>query len=697
MNKNLTTKRGKPYPLGATVCSEGVNFALFSEHASSVELLLFENHDSLEPFRTITLDPFINRTFYIWHVFVPEITDGTHYAYRVDGPWDPANGLKFDRHKLLIDPYARGNTDTLWKRKNALVYGTDNSKSSMKSVVINCQGYDWEGVEHPRIPLKDTVIYEMHVGGFTKSHTSKVSNPGTFNAVIEKIPYLKELGVTAIELLPIFDFDEHEILRVYKGRPLKNYWGYSTIGFFAPDSSYCIHPESGKQIKEFRDMVKALHRAGIEIILDVVFNHTEEGDHTGPVIHFKGLDNLVYYHLDQENKNRYRNFSGCGNAVNCNHPIVTKFISECLRFWVQEMHVDGFRFDLGSILARGIDGKPMKYPPVLWNIELSDAFADTKLIAEAWDAAGLYQVGSFPGQRWSEWNGQFRDDIRRFFKGEKGMLGRFASRIAGSRDIYSGSLDTPSKSINFITAHDGFTLMDLVSYSTKRNFDNGENNIDGSNDNYSFNCGYEGESDDWSVVSKRKTYMKSFISILLISRGIPMILSGDEIGRSQAGNNNAYCQDNEISWMNWDILEKNKDLFNYFRKMIDLRKSMKSLRENRFFIGGGNGRKDIVWYSPELSKPDWDNIEESALAFTITAQSLKESDIHVMINMGKTLRLFRIPDPLPNYKWKLFADTTKNHPNDIYDAALSTSPIIDSFSYTLAPGGVVILLSSFEQ
>ncbi|MDH5637317.1 MAG: isoamylase, partial [Nitrospinota bacterium] len=481
------TSSGRQHPLGATVDESGVNFALFSQNATGVELLLFNKHDDPEPTQVIALDPKTNKSFHFWHVYVEGLKTGMHYAYRVDGPDEPWNGHRFNRNKVLIDPYAKGNTNNLWNRVNACG-PNDNMRTSLRSVVIDHKGYDWEGDEPLRRPMNESVIYEMNVRGFTKSKNSNVKHPGTFRGVMEKIPYLKELGVTAVELLPVFEFDETEILRMdQEGQPLFNYWGYSTVSFFAPHRAFCVSPEDGTHLNEFRDMVKALHKAGIEVILDVVFNHTNEGNHQGPVINFKGIDNSIYYYLVNGDKQYYMDYSGCGNTMNCNHPIMDKFIVECLEFWVNEMHVDGFRFDEGSILSRGEDGAPMAHPPVVWNIELSESLADVKIIAEAWDAAGLYQIGYFPGYRWAEWNGRYRDDVRKFVKGEPGTTGALAARMSGSADLYQASGHLPLNSINFVVCHDGFTLNDLVSYNEKHNWANGEGNNDGGNDNDSWN------------------------------------------------------------------------------------------------------------------------------------------------------------------------------------------------------------------
>jgi glycogen operon protein len=696
--RNLVTRRGVPSPLGATPELDGINFSIFSEKATAVELLLFESHTDRLPFATIPLDPQINRTFYLWHIFVEGLRPGILYAYRVDGPCRHEDGDRFNSNRVLIDPYARGNSHTLWNRKDALdlLPHKDNVRTSMRSIVIDTSNYRWEGVEPPETPMKDSIIYEMHVGGFTRSRTSKVEYPGTFQGIIEKIPYLKELGITAIELLPIFDFDAQEVFGVFNGIELKNYWGYSTIGFFAPQSDYCTHPEKGAHLNEFRNMVKELHRNGIEVILDVVFNHTEEGDHNGPTIHFKGLANDVYYHLEK-NKRYYSNYSGCGNAVNCNHPIVSKFITDCLRFWVEEMHVDGFRFDLGSILARDTDGRPMKYPPVLWEIELSHTFADTKLIAEAWDAVGLYQVGSFPGNRWAEWNGYYRDDVRRFVKGDKGIAGYVASRIAGSSDIFQHKLEKPTNSINFITAHDGFTMMDLVSYNKKNNWANGEFNRDGTNQNYSWNCGIEGPTDDPDISQLRLRQIKNFATILMISNGVPMILSGDEVGKSQGGNNNVYCQDNELSWFDWSLTQTNKEIFRFYKHAIALRKRLHLLRRGEFYSGEVNSRgiKDIEWHGCELNAPGFSDSNACVLACTMGGFHPDDPDVHVMMNMYYEPLPFKLR-PLPaDYSWYRVIDTSEPSPGDILPHG--EEQLLNNQESCLVPERTIMLLISKKR
>jgi isoamylase len=685
-----TAEKGSPHPLGATPGPNGVNFSLFSENATSVELLLFARHDSPQPFQTIRLNPFVNKTFHFWHVFVHALGAGAHYAYRVDGPFHPPGGHRFNANKVLIDPYAHGNTDTVWDRAAACGPG-DNVATSMRSVVIDTSGYDWEGDRPLNRPAEDTVIYEMHVRGFTRSPAAGVSHPGTFAGIIEKIPYLKDLGVTAVELLPVFDYDEKALLREEGGRQLTNYWGYSTIGFFAPQSSYCVNPQTGNHLHEFRDMVKALHRAGIEVILDVVFNHTDEGNELGPTFSFRGIDNRTYYILSPWDLQSYMNFSGTGNTFNCNHPLAQKLIVECLRYWVQEAHVDGFRFDEGSILTRGEDGAPLAHPPTVWQIELDDDLAGSKVIAEAWDAAGLYQIGHFPGDRWMEWNGRFRDDIRRFVKGDPGLVGAVASRITGSSDLYQNRGQLPVNSVNFVTCHDGFTLNDLVSYNEKHNESNGEGNRDGVNDNLSWNCGVEGESDDPIIEALRARQVRNFAALLLLARGVPMFVAGDEVRRTQKGNNNAYCQDNELAWFDWAKADRQSGLHRFWKLMIQFRKRHASLREGHFFTGALNerGLPDIAWHGTKLDSPGWDDPNARVLAMTL-AGFQGDSDLHVMMNMFWGVLDFDVP-AISGRAWFKAIDTAQPAPTDIADFGRERP--VSGNTVQLEPRSIVVLVN----
>ncbi len=557
MNKNRTNYRtspGKRHPSGSAVYDDGVNFSIFSRHATGVELLLYREADSEEPFQIITLDPEIHRTFFSWHIFVEGLSAGVHYTWRVDGKKNTRiTGFRFNRNIELLDPWARAVSQTLWDRRAACT-GRHAVHRSMRGIVVKDE-FDWEGDTPLNHPLESSIIYEMHVRGFTRDASSGVSNPGTFAGVIEMIPYLKELGITDIELLPVMAFDEQEVPPDEADKGNTNYWGYMTHSFFSPHPGFCVTPEKGTHQREFQEMVKALHRAGIGIILDVVFNHTAEGGQGGPNINFRGLGNEIYYHLNEKDKRKYRDYTGCGNTVNANHPVVSNYIVKCLEYWVTEMHVDGFRFDLASALGRGEDGTPLPHAPVLWHIEYSEILADTKIIAEAWDVGGLYQVGGFPGYRWAEWNGRYRDLIREFVAGRKGIVGEVATRISGSSDLYEKDGKLPINSINFITCHDGYTLYDLACLS---------------------------ENDDPAMCRQQ---VKNYIAILLLSQGVPMLLGGDEMLRTQQGNHNAYCQDNEISWFDWKLRDSNSEMIRFVKEMIALRRSHPSLMRRSFMTG----------------------------------------------------------------------------------------------------------------
>ncbi|MGO9743924.1 MAG: glycogen debranching protein GlgX [Roseiarcus sp.] len=690
-----THSEGRPHPLGPTVRADGVNFSLFSQNATGLELLLFDGEYAKQPFQTIKLDPRVHKTFGFWHVFVEGLKPGALYAYRVDGPGNLAGGHRFDKQKVAIDPYARGHSAALWNRGAACLPG-DNVEKAMRSVVIDASDYDWEGDEPLNIPIKDLIIYETHVGGFTRSPTSGVESPGTFAGIVAKIPYLQNLGVNAIELLPIFSFDAASPSgKSPDGRELRNFWGYSTIGFFAPEGSYCQSPGTGSHLKDFRDMVKALHRAGIEVILDVVFNHTDEGNHLGPSMCFRLIDNSVYYYLVPDNRQYYMDFSGCGNTLNCNHPVVAKMIVECLEFWVGEMHVDGFRFDEGSILTRDESGRPVAHPPVVWAIELSDCLANTKIIAEAWDAAGAYQIGYFPGYRWAEWNGRFRDDVRNFVRGRPGMIAAIASRISGSSDIYQSSGHLPINSVNFVTCHDGFTLNDLVSYNEKHNWANGEGNNDGANDNNSWNCGAEGPTDDSRIEKFRSQQIKNFLSLMLLSQGIPMFCAGDEFRRTQGGNNNAYGQDNELSWLDWTLAEKHADVLRFFQQAVSIRRHHPRLRRGEFFTGEKNTRgvPDIGWHGTQINKPAWGDPSTRMMAVTVGGDEM-HPDVHVMMNMDDWLAAFEVPQ-IEGIAWKRVIDTSLPSPNDIVtegDVDKGLAVAVERSQYLVNAHSVVILV-----
>jgi len=641
---------------GASARPEGVNFCVFTRFAVSVELLLFERADSKAPFQVIPLDPRFNRTFFFWHVLVEGLRPGIYYAWRAAGPADTAlSGCRFDQQKVLVDPWGTTVDDRLWDRERAKLPG-DNAASSIRAQVVGGD-YDWEGDVPLHIPLHEAIIYEMHVGGFTRHPSSGATHPGTFAAVIEKIPYLRELGITHVELMPVMAFDAQDVPPKTASLGLENYWGYSTHSFYAPHPGYSLDPARARD--EFRAMVKALHRAGIGVILDVVFNHTAEGGPDGPVINFKGLGNEIFYHLDPIDRRRYRDFTGCGNTVNCNHPLVTRFLIDCLQYWVREMHVDGFRFDLASALARGEDGKPQYHAPFLWTTELSPVLGKAHIIAEAWDAAGLYQVGDFPGFRWGEWNGRYRDVVRSFVRGDKGLIGEVASRIAGSSDLYAHRGRLPTNSINFVTCHDGFTLYDLVSYDRKHNHANGENNRDGHDHNLSWNCGVEGQTEDPAILELRRRQARNFIAILMLSQGVPMLLAGDEVLRTQHGNNNCYCQNNAYSWLDWDLTERNRDMLVYTRAMIVLRRRHPTLRRQRFLTGEpdpGQTIKDVTWHGVDLGEPGWADDDASVLAFTLSGTSADEPVLHAMINMGEQPGDFAVPE-IPGVGWRLAVDT----------------------------------------
>ena len=605
MKPPFTYTAGSPIPHGVYFQQNGANFTLFSRHATQVSLLLFENPSDSTPCQTIELDARHHRTGDIWHVCVQGVGRGQAYTFRVDGPRAPGQGHRFCPNAELLDPYATALASPQpWSFCQCCspedAHPSHGLQAMAKALAFQ-NGFDWEDDRPLKRHWPELVIYEAHVRGLTVHPSSGVSAPGTFLGLIEKIPYLQELGVNAIELMPLQEFNPHELTakNPFTGQRLVNYWGYNTVGFFAPHEGFGTRSHPGCQVDEFKAMVKALHKVGIEVLLDVVFNHTAEGDQTGPTLNFRGLDNSIYYLLEDD-KQHYKNYSGCGNTLNCNHPVVRNFILDCLRYWVTEMHVDGFRFDLASILGRDRGGHLIANPPLLESIAEDPILHDVKLIAEAWDAGGAYQVGLFPGERWSEWNGQYRDDVRRFWRGDHAMAGALASRLCGSADLYDHSGKAPVNSINFVTCHDGFPLHDLVSYQHKHNLANGEENRDGSDANFSANYGVEGPSDDPGVNHVRLKQRKNMLATLFLSRGIPMLLGGDEFGRTQHGNNNAYCQDNEISWFDWSLLEKNRELFQFTQGMIAFRKRHRVLSLEQFY------RPDeIAWFDTRGLQPNW--------------------------------------------------------------------------------------------
>ncbi|MXP22304.1 glycogen debranching protein GlgX [Gordonia sp. HNM0687] len=674
-------------PLGATVRDDGVNFSVFAKDATELDILLFDDEQSTAPTRVIRLDPYRHRTYHYWHAFVPGIGPGQVYAYRAHGPVAPERGVWFDRDKVLLDPYGKAVVvPTTYDRRCAALPG-DNVATAMRSVVVDPEAYDWEGDTPLRRPAAETVIYEMHVRGFTRNPNSGVAEVkrGTYAGLIDKIPYLCDLGINAVELLPVFQFDP-------QGAPdeLVNHWGYQPVSFFAPHHAYASAPGALAVLDEFRDMVKALHRADIEVILDVVFNHTAEGRPDEPTFCYRGLANDFYYLLEPD-KSRYADFSGCGNALNANQPIVRRLILDSLRYWVSEMHVDGFRFDLASILARDETGRPRSSPPVLWDIESDPVLAGTKLIAEAWDAAGLYQVGTFVGDAWLEWNGRFRDDVRRFIKGERGAVKGLAARLVGSPDIYGQQNREAEQSVNFVTSHDGFTLNDLVSYNEKHNDANGENNRDGADDNHSWNCGIEGPTTDPEVEALRTRQIKNLLTLNLLAAGMPMLVMGDEVRRTQRGNNNAYCQDNMISWFDWDLVERHADIHRFAARLI---------RYHTYPMGDGLPlvlnelleRAEIEWHGVWLYRPDWSDDSHS---LAISLRSLRaEVCLHGMVNAYWEPLSFEIPSTLSSTgessPWRRWVDTALPSPDDV--GPWHTAPPVDGSEYTVQPRSVVVLI-----
>jgi glycogen operon protein len=677
-------QRGKAYPLGACVECGGVNFSLYSRSATLVELLLFDAPDA-RPSRVIELDRRRHRTSHYWHAFVPDLQPGQLYGYRVHGPFDPARGLRFDPHKVLLDPHALAVAVPDGYSRAAARAPGDNCATAMKSIVADPGRYDWEGDAPLHRPYAETVIYELHVRGFTRHPSSGVApeKAGTYAGLIEKVPYLQDLGVTAVELLPVFQFDAQD---APPGRV--NYWGYSPIGLFAPHRDYSSRRDALGPLDEFRDMVKAFHRAGIEVILDVVFNHTAENDHEGPTLCFRGLENEAYYLLEPD-RSRYANYSGTGNTLNANHAVVRRLIRESLRHWVQHMHVDGFRFDLASVLSRDETGQPLPSPPILWDIESDPVLAGTKLIAEAWDAAGLYQVGSFPGDVWQEWNGRFRDDVRRFVKGDRGTASKVAARLLGSPDLYGHEEREPEQSVNFVTSHDGFTLQDLVSYDRKHNEANGEGNRDGPNDEASWNCGAEGPTADPAIEALRSRQIRNFFTLLLLSIGTPMISMGDELRRTQQGNNNPYCQDNALSWLDWTLLERHRDVHRFVKSLIGFRRLRDVMIEcdapslNELLREGG-----IEWHGVALGSPDWSD-DSHSLAFTLT--SLRgRFQVHGMLNAWWEPLRFTLPPARDGLPWRRWIDTALKTPEDAlgWDAA----PPVTESSYLVHPRSMVFLV-----
>jgi isoamylase len=676
---------GASAPLGATVHPDGVNFSVYAREATRVELLLFDHENAPQPSQVIALDPGEHRTHDYWHVFVGDLRPGQVYAYRAHGPFAPHRGLRFDGRKVLLDPYGRAVAVPDAYSRAAARLPHDNSACAMKSVVVDPGWYDWEG-DHPlRRPLVETVIYELHVRGFTRHESSGLGRAtrGTYAGLIEKIPYLKQLGITAVELMPVFQFDP---LDAPAGRV--NYWGYQPVSFFAPHHAYSSRKEPLRVLDEFRDMVKALHRAGLEVILDVVFNHTTEGGEDGPTICFRGLANDIYYILEAD-RSRYADYTGCLNTLNANQAIARRLIQDSLRYWVTEMHVDGFRFDLASVLSRDECGHPQPNPPILWDIESDPVLAGTKLIAEAWDAAGLYQVGSFVGNAWQEWNGRFRDDVRKFVKGDTGTVPALAARLLGSPDLYGHEEREAEQSINFVTCHDGFTLNDLVSYNGKHNEANREDNRDGADDNASWNCGVEGPTDDAGIEALRNRQVKNLLALGLLAAGTPMLLMGDEVRRSQQGNNNAYCQDNEISWFDWTLLERHADVLRFVRELNAFRQRRDVVEGDPLSLNQLLRRARITWHGVALNQPDWSPHSHS-LAFTLRSVRARFL-FHAMFNAYWEPLEFELPPlrPRRDSSWHRCIDTALPSPDDIRPWV--TAPPVGDKRYVVQPRSVVLL------
>ncbi len=685
---SLETTPGNSAPLGASVAEGGANFSLYSRNATGVELLLFDYADDARPARTIRIDP-ATRTHHYWHVLVPDLQPGQIYGYRVEGAFNPDAGMRFDPGKILLDPYGRAVVVPRSYSRQAACAPGDNTPVAMKSVLLDPAAYSWDGDAPLRTPAARTIIYEMHVRGFTRHPSSGVSDRtrGTYAGLIQKIPYLQQLGITAVELLPVFQFDPQDA-----PSGTVNYWGYQPISFFGPHHAYSSRRDPLGPVDEFRDMVKALHRAGIEVILDVVFNHTTEGGDSGPTLCFRGIDNATYY-MRKPGTTQYADFSGCGNTLNASHPVVRRMILDSLRYWVEHMHVDGFRFDLASILSRDGNGHVLSNPPVLWDIDSDPVLAGTKLFAEAWDAAGLYQVGSFVGEKWKEWNGRFRDDVRNFWRGEHGMIRRFADRFTGSLELYGHKLREPEQSVNFVTCHDGFTLNDLVSYDRKHNEANGEGNRDGGNDNLSWNCGNEGPTDNPAIEKLRIRQIKNFLTTTLLSIGIPMFVMGEEVRRSQYGNNNAYCQDNKLSWFDWTLIEKHAEIHRFTSLLIE-RRLLRTLEheQSRLSLSQLLQRAEKAWHGVTLDQPDW---SDSSRSISLTARLREEKlYVHMIFNAYWESLIFDLPRTGEGGEttWRRWIDTSLSPPHDIVN--WTAAPVIPNHKYLVEARSTVVLFSA---
>ncbi len=676
-------------PYGAVIGESGVQFVVFSRNATEMRLLLYDDINQNEPTEIIHFDPDQNRWGDIWSIYVPGLSQGQLYHFQASGPHDPRHGLRFDSNARLIDPYAKALAGRFQPSPDGII-------RPPKCVVVD-DHFDWAGDRHLRHDISESVIYEMHVRGFTNHQSSGVEHPGSYLGVIEKIPYLKSLGVTAVELMPVHEFPIHDVAGNVLSRP--NYWGYDPLAFFAPHRGYAHDQTPGAQVTEFKQMVKALHEAGIEVILDVVFNHTCEGNAQGPVLSFKGLENPVYYMLENDAR-YYKNYSGCGNTINGNHPIVREMIFHCLRHWVHNYHIDGFRFDLASILSRDRGGNLVPNPPLVEAIGEDPLLRDTKIIAEAWDAAGAYQVGSFGDDRWAEWNGRFRDDIRSYWRGDGGTRGALATRLAGSADLYQPGGRPPCASINFVTSHDGFTMSDLVSYRNKHNLANGEDNRDGDNHNFSENFGVEGPTDQPIIDALRLRQIKNMMSTLMLSQGVPMLVAGDEFRRTQKGNNNAYCQDNEISWLDWSLQQQNSELTRFVRALIQFRKNQPTVRRRTFLTGVPNskdGWADVSWFSPLGTAVDWHSSELPIICL-LAAPTVEQDparlgrDVLLMVNSSSIGCRFIIPAIAKSKHWQMFLDTSLDAPKDIYPD-LDGPELSPSGSYTLPQKSLAVFVA----
>ncbi|MBN1992888.1 MAG: glycogen debranching protein GlgX [Anaerolineae bacterium] len=712
----LTSSPGQPMPLGASITDTGTNFAIFSRNATRVWLMLFDEPTASAPSHEFELDPITNRTGDIWHIHLSGVRHGYLYLYRMDGPYAPKQGHRFNCHKPLLDPYARALTGGfVWDFSQAFGYNpaspqhdlsfstTTNLAGMPKCIVYGRDGFDWQGDRPLNRPLHETIIYETHVCSLTSHYSAGVKNPCTYLGVTEKIPYFKELGITAIELLPLHIFNQWEFTRFNPktGERLRNYWGYNTLGFFAPQNLYShLETERGQQVVAFKEMVRALHQAGLEVILDVVFNHTVEGNHLGPTLSFRGIDNSIYYLLEDDLR-YYKNFSGVGNSLNCNHPIVRDFIIDCLRYWVQEMHVDGFRFDLATSLSRDRWGHLSGNPALTARIAEDPLLRTAKLIAEPWDIAG-YQVGNFPGGRWAEWNDKYRDEVRQYWRGDPGLTGGLATRLAGSADLYAANGRTPNHSINFVACHDGFTLNDVVSYNIKHNELNGENNRDGHNHNYSYNYGHEGPTNGPEIEAVRNRQVKNFLATLMLSQGTPMLNGGDEFRRTQQGNNNAYCQHNEISWYNWGFLEQHADIYRFTRLVIARRQNHPVFRRTKFFTGQDIDQDqygDIHWYSSSGRNADWDPTDKRLMCLLDgskeeTGAAEDDADVLLIFNSDDRSHLFYLPPAFHTGQWYLALDTSRPSPDDIYPPGegVELEPMM---AYHVKPYSMVMLISKW--